>query len=121
MDNKQFLITAMLFLLVLTGYNQFVALPRARQAQQAAEEQLRQEAANKAALTNTASLKGIEKEIVPSVKPEEIFTFSIPQADIAFSSKGAGIKTYEFKDILGPVNLTPYQGEGYFATFPQVL
>lgn len=119
MDNKQFLITAMLFLLVVTGYNQFVALPRARQAQQAAEEQLRQEVAAKAA-ANSATVKGIEKEILPSAKPEEFFTFSLPQAEVTFSSKGAGIKTYEFKDILGPVDLTPYQGEGYFATFPQV-
>ena len=39
--NRQFLITAMLFLLVITGYNQFVALPRARAAQQAAEAQLK--------------------------------------------------------------------------------
>jgi len=119
MDNRQFLITAMLFLLVLTGYNQFVALPRARQAQLAAEEQLRQEVAAKAA-ANTPTIKGIEKEVLPSVKPEELLSFSIPQAEITFSSKGAGIKTYEFKDILGPVDLTPYRGEGYFATFPQV-
>ena len=40
MNNRQFLITAMFFLLVITGYNQFVALPRARAAQQAAEAQL---------------------------------------------------------------------------------
>ena len=40
MNNRQFLITAMFFLLVITGYNQFVALPRARAAQQAAEAEL---------------------------------------------------------------------------------
>ena len=42
--NRQFLITAMFFLLVITGYNQFVALPRARAAQAAAEEQLKKTA-----------------------------------------------------------------------------
>ena len=37
MNNRQFLITVMLFLLVITGYNQFVALPKARAAKEAAE------------------------------------------------------------------------------------
>lgn len=43
MNNRQFLITAMFFLLVITGYNQFVALPRAKAAEQAAKAQLLQQ------------------------------------------------------------------------------
>ena len=42
MNNRQFLITVMLFLLVITGYNQFVALPKARAAKEAAEAQLKE-------------------------------------------------------------------------------
>ena len=117
MNNRQFLITTMFFLLVITGYNQFVTLPKAREAQRIAEEQLRKEVALRAS-QNVAT--GIQKEITPSVKPEELFTLNLPQADVTFSSKGAGIKTYEFKDVLGPVDLTPYPGDGFFATLPQV-
>lgn len=120
MNNRQFLITAMFFLLVITGYNQFVALPRARAAQQAAEEQLKrqQQAAQQeqqAVLTN-----GKITPATISAKPEEFTTLDLPKAEVTFSSKGAGITTFLFKDILGPVNLTPYKGEGYLSTLPQV-
>ena len=114
MNNRQFLITAMFFLLVITGYNQFVALPKARQAQLAAEEQLKKQQELQTPSVVTAA---IAQEITPSAKPEELTTLHLPQADVTFSSKGAGIRTYLFKDILGPVDLTPYKGEGYFATF----
>lgn len=121
MNNRQFLITAMFFLLVITGYNQFVALPRARAAQQAAQAQLQHEqqlAAEPAVLVTQASATPAQPAATPQA--EELITLSLPHADVTFSSKGAGIKTYLFKDKLGPVDLTPYKGEGYFATFPQV-
>lgn len=123
MNNRQFLITAMFFLLVITGYNQFVALPRARAAQQAAEAELKkQEALQKQTATSLVNTDGTDlSQLTPAApKPEELFTLDLPQADVSFSSKGAGIKTFLFKDILGPVDLTPYQGEGFFATLPQV-
>ncbi len=122
--NRQFLITAMLFLLIITGYNQFVTIPRARAAQQAAEAQLQkaeQEAQRQtAAQAVLASASPVSKEAASAPKPEELFTLSLPQADVTFSSKGAGIKTYLFKDTIEDVDLTPYKGEGYFATLPQV-
>ncbi len=117
--NRQFLITVMLFLLIITGYNQFVALPRARAAQQAAEEQLKAQQAQEAAASTTEQTARLYQE-KPAPKPEELTTLSLPQADVTFSSKGAGIKTYLFKDDLGDVDLTPYEGKGYFATLPQV-
>lgn len=107
----------MLFLLIITGYNQFVALPRARAAQQAAEQQLKAQQAQQAASLQAEVRLYQEK---PAPKPEEFIEVSLPQADITFSSKGAGIKTYLFKDVLGNVDLTPYTGPGYFATFPEV-
>ncbi|MDD6153426.1 MAG: membrane protein insertase YidC [Elusimicrobia bacterium] len=124
--NRQFLVTAMLFLLVITGYNQFVALPRARAAQEAAEAQLKKsaeeaakESASAALLVSSSSASIIAKE-APQPKPEELFTLNLPHADVTFSSKGAGIKKYLFKDIVSDVDLTPYEGRGYFATLPQV-
>ncbi len=122
MNNRQFLITAMLFLLILTGYNQFVALPRARAAKEAAEAQLKkqeQTAQQSSAQSVLAATTLVSKEPAKP-QPEELFTLNMPQADVTFSSKGAGIKTYLFKDVVEDVNLTPYEGEGYFATMPQV-
>ena len=122
MNNRQFLITAMFFLLVVTGYQQFVALPRARAAQQAAEAQLQlkdtQHAAAPAAVVGPDGAYLAKAQ--SSQKPEELTTLSLPHADVTFSSKGAGIKTYLYKDVLGPVDLTPYDGAGYFATLPDV-
>lgn len=121
--NRQFLITAMLFLLVISGYNQFVALPKARAAQKAAEEQLQQKVAQESSASVSlvsGSSVSVTKADASSSKPEQLFTLNLPQADVTFSSKGAGIKTYLFKDVVGEVDLTPYKGEGYFATFPQV-
>ena len=121
MNNRQFLAGVMLFLLILTGYNQFVALPRARKAQLAAEAQLKQQSMHPASVTSVASDVDTEAALEPiqSTRPEKLTTFEIPNATLTFSSKGAGIKEYLFKDILGPVNLTPYEGDGYLATWPQ--
>ncbi len=119
--NRQFFTTMMLFLLLLMGYNQFVVVPRARAAQQAAEAQLKAQQEQQAASAPLVSGAGplVTKESAVS-KPEELITLNLPQADVTFSSKGAGIKTYLFKDDLGNVDLTPYEGEGYFATLPKL-
>lgn len=114
--NRQLLTTVMLFLLIITGYNQFVVLPRERAAKQAAQEQLEKQA--QLAAKQEAQPRLYQEK--PAPKPEEFITLSLPQAEVTFSSKGAGIKTYLFKDDLGDVDLTPYAGEGYFATMPDV-
>ncbi len=121
--NRQFLITAMLFLLVITGYNQFVALPRAQAAKEAAEAQLKKTEQEVSLQTSAQLVEGVSATVpakTAAPKPEEFFTLSLPQADVTFSSKGAGIKTYLFKDVISDVNLTPYEVPGYFATLPQV-
>ena len=116
-NSKDILVTIMLFLLVITGYNQFVALPRARAAQQAAEAQLLKQQQEEKQQQLTAAGAAITPEL--SALPEKFFTLNLPQADVTFSSKGAGIKTYLFKDTIADVDLTPYKGEGYFATWAQ--
>ncbi len=122
MNNRQFLITAMFFLLVITGYNQFVALPRARAAQQAAEAQLQRQQAQNAVAVATADGQPVSTQQPVSAQnlPEVFSTLNLPYAEITISSKGAGIKTYLFKDNLGNVDLTPYPGTGLLATWPQV-
>lgn len=122
MENRQFLAAAVLFLLVITGYNQFVVLPRERAARQAVEAQLISDTSHLASVTSPAGEPaGAPFVSAPAVSdlPEVLTEFTLPHATLTFSSKGAGIKTYLFKDILGPVNLTPYEGSGLFATWPK--
>ena len=117
--NKQFLLTLLICLLFITGYNQFVVIPRERAAKAAAEEQLRQQSRALAQEKSAALAALAADRATVSNLPEKLITLNLPQAEVTFSSKGAGIKTYLFKDDLGDVNLTPYEGEGYFATWPQ--
>ena len=113
MDRK-FLLGALFFMLFLTGYNQFVVIPRMQKEQQAAQQQIEQAEQEKAA----AAIAPVS-QVPTSSSPEELFVFQAPTAQITFSSKGAGIKEFLFKDNLGDVDLTPYKGDGYFATLPQ--
>ena len=112
--NRNFLLAALLFLLVLTGYNQFVVIPR-MQKQQAAQQLQVQEDAAASAEQDAAVVKTTASSL-----PEEWISFQAPAAQVTFSSKGAGIKTYLFHDIMGDLDLTPYKGAGYFATLPQL-
>lgn len=115
MDRK-FLMAALFFMLLLTGYNQFVVLPRVQKQQQTAQQQMAQAEQEKAlALTDSSVTK-----VQASSAPEEWISFQAPTAQITFSTKGAGIKKFSFKDVLGDVDLTPYKGVGYFATLPQL-
>lgn len=116
MDRK-FLMAALIFMLVLTGYNQFVVIPRVQKQQQAAQQELAKTKQEMATSTLTAAPVS---KVQPSAAPEELITFEAPAAHITFSTKGAGIKKYVFHDSVADVDLTPYQGEGYFATLPQV-
>ena len=114
--NRNMLLAALFFLLLITGYNQFIVLPRVRAQQQAAEQELAQ-AKQDLALTDSAAPLAQAKT---STLPEELITFQAPQAQVMFTSKGAGIKQYLFEDVVAHVDLTPYKGEGFFTTLPQL-
>lgn len=119
--NRQFLTTLMLFLLVITGYNQFVALPRARAEKAAAEEKLKQAVKEQtpAVLATAAGGKSVAAAAASS-QPEELISFDYQDAAVTFSSKGAGIKKYIYKDVVDDVNLTPFDTKGFFATLPEL-
>ena len=118
--NRNIVLAALFFLLVLTGYNQFVVIPRMQKEQQAAEQQLEQAKQEAALSGETAVTPAAVSKTAAAALPEELITFDAPSAQITFSSKGAGIKTYLFRDVTGDLDLTPYKGEGYFATLPQL-
>lgn len=57
----------------------------------------------------------------PAAEEQETeYTIETKNADITFTSKGAAIKSFVFKDIIKPVDLTVYGTEGYFATLPNI-
>ncbi len=119
MENKNFIIMLMAVMLCMMGYQQFFVVPKKQQelaAKQQAEETLKAAAGVSATAAASAAL-ATPVTAAPTVKEESFYSFSYPQADIKFSSKGAGIKEYIYKDIVGDVDLTPYKGEGYFGTF----
>ena len=89
-------------------------------------------ATSKPAVQATASAKQAEIQAavpqtetvktIPAVQTEQenLFTVQTKEADIVFTNKGAAIKDFVFKDIIAPVNLTPYKGPGFFATLDNV-
>lgn len=119
MENKNFVIWLLCLALLFLGYQQFVTAPKQRAAA-AAQAALQQEAGTEtqaAPFTSTAAQQAAPQK---SDKEEVFYAFSTSDAEIKFSSKGAGIKEYIYKDVVSDVNLTPYEGAGYFSTFAEL-
>ena len=92
MDRK-FLLAAVFFMLLVTGYNQFVVVPRVQAEQKAAEQALAKTQEELAVAESSTPVAKVQN----SSLPEELITFQSPSAEITFSSKGAGIQKYLFK------------------------
>ncbi len=80
-------------------------------------------------LDNNTQKLNIQEAIVKEASPntQEIkesdvkdYALDLEDAEVIFTTKGAAIKSYIYKDIIEPVDLTPYKGPGYFATLPNV-
>ena len=108
-------------LLIYIGFTMAFPSKKAPQKQNPAQTTAQQ--------TQDAGQINIQEAIVKeaSYDPKQIkqqeakeYTLNLADAQIVFTTKGAAIRDYIYKDIIAPVNLTPYQGEGYFATLPQV-
>lgn len=64
---------------------------------------------------NSVSLTTAKKQ-----ETEKLFTVETEHAKIVFTSKGAAIKDFIYRDFNTDLNLTPFGNEGYFATLPDV-
>lgn len=69
--------------------------------------------------------EAVIKEASPDakeIKESDIkeYAIDLEDAEVIFTTKGAAIKSYIYKDIIEPVDLTPYKGQGYFATLQNV-
>lgn len=112
--NKDFFLALGVALLFYVGYTYFFPENNSpkTETQQAAVEQTVQ--------SSSPAIKVKNSESKPAAEEEKLYTVEVKDADIVFSTKGAAIKTFNYKDVISDVNLTPYGSEGYFATMPEL-
>lgn len=111
--NKDFFIALGVALAFYAGYTYFFPNPQPAQAEQAV-------VTEQADGSSTPKIK-VKTSLKDSAEQEEkLYTLELKEADIVFSSKGAAIKSFDFKDVVETVDLTPYGGNGYYATMPEL-
>ncbi len=116
--DKNFFIALAVSLVLYMGYSHFVPQDKASVTPTTAVTQTQDTVASS---TVTAAKQAATPIAAPAKEEKEtLYTIEIPTADITLTSKGAAIKDYIFKDVIKPVNLTPYAGDGYFATLPSI-
>ncbi|MDR0735091.1 MAG: membrane protein insertase YidC [Elusimicrobiota bacterium] len=114
--DKNFFIAMGAALLFYAGYSYFFPAQKPQQAQ-AAQATSRQPASARA--STTAVVKPVE-EVSAVSQQETTYTIETKNADIVFTTKGAAVKDFIYKDIIEPVDLASYGTQGYFATLPDV-
>ena len=122
---KNFTLAIALMVLIYIGWFKFIAEPKkeALENQKAqVEETLVKEQKATTQVTTVAQTKEVNlvEKVTGKIEEEALYELDTKTAKITFSSKGASIKTFEFKDILGSVNLTPNFTEGFFASMPEI-
>ena len=115
--DKNFFIATAAALLVLFGYNTFTAQKQIQSKQADLSQQINLVKEKQKAVVNAQ--KGISLQTKKQDK-EEFFTVETEHAKVVFSSKGAAIRNFIYKDFNTDLDLTPFGSEGYFATLPDV-
>lgn len=117
--DKNFFIALAVSLLLYMGYT-FVFPNKEQPVPQPQTAAVSQTTNQVVQASGAVSVTPIKTKIVTPEEKEELYTIENKEADIVFSTKGAAIKSFIFKDIIAPVDLTPYKGQGFFATLPEV-
>ena len=117
--DKNFFIALTAALLVFFGYNTFTAQKQIQEKQAAITKQIeivkqKQENLKLAVKKDPVSLTENKQE------KETFYTVETEHAKVVFTSKGAAIKDFIYKDFNTDLNLTPFGNEHYFATLPQI-
>ena len=124
MDNKsnsEFFKILIWTLLLYIGFTMAFPSKKAPQKQIPAQNASEQVSVNKQADIQQVIVKEAPSA-TEEIKQQEAkeYALNLADAQVIFTTKGAAVKDYIYKDVISPVNLTPYQGEGYFATLPSV-
>ena len=112
--DKNFVLAMAAALLVFFGYNTFTAQKHIQTKQTITQPQIQQ---------TQQKIKGQNSLVSLSAKKQEIEKFTTVEtqhAKIVFTTKGAAIKDFFYKDFNTDLNLTPFGNEGYFATLNDV-
>lgn len=115
--DKNFIVAMLVALLVFFGYNLFDthAQIQNKQAEIAkTQQEIKQLKDKEQNLKGLVSLSS-NKQVV-----EKFSTVDTKHAKVVFTSKGAAIRDFIYKDFDTNLNLTPFGSEGYFATLPDV-
>ncbi len=119
--DKNFFIALAAALLVFFGYNTFTMQKQLQTKQENITKQIDVVKAKQASISaqiqkrDTVSLTTAKKQ-----ETEKLFTVETEHAKIVFTSKGAAIKDFIYRDFNTDLNLTPFGNEGYFATLPDI-
>ena len=119
--DKNFFIALTAALLVFFGYNIFAVEKQIQTKQENITQQInvvKEKQENISAQLqkqNSVSLTTAKKQ-----ETEKLFTVETEHAKIVFTSKGAAIKDFIYKDFNTDLNLTPFGNEDYFATLQSV-
>jgi len=117
--DKNFFIALTAALLVFFGYNTFTAQKQIQQKQADIAQQINLVKEKQATLTASAKKSSVSVN-TKKQETEKLYTVETEHAKIVFTSKGAAIKDFIYKDFDTDLNLTPFGNEGYFATLPEV-
>ncbi len=112
--DKNFVLAMAAALLVFFGYNTFTAQKHIQTKQTITQPQIQQ---------TQQKIKGQKSLVSLSAKKQEVEKFTTVEtqhAKIVFTTKGAAIKDFFYKDFNTDLNLTPFGNEGYFATLNDV-
>lgn len=117
--DKNFFIALAAAVLVFLAYNTFNLQKEVQTKQEEIAQQINivktKQENIKLQQQNSVSLTTAKKQ-----ETEKLFTVETEHAKIVFTSKGAAIKDFIYRDFNTDLNLTPFGNEGYFATLPDV-
>ena len=115
--DKNFVVAMAAALLVFCGYNILNTQNKIQDTRAKIEQTqqkinvLKEQAKNSTGLVSVTSNKQ---------EPEKLTTVETKHAKIVFTTKGAAIRDFIYKDFDTDINLTPFGNEGYFATLPNI-
>lgn len=118
--DKNFFIALFFALAVFFGYNALTTQKQIQNTQAEIKQQVNVVKEKQNALVDIANNKNPVSLTAKKQEKEKLFTVETNHSKIVFTSKGAAIKDFIYKDFDTDLNLTPFGKEGYLATLADV-
>ena len=118
--DKNFFIAMAAALLVFFGYNTLTMQKQIQAKQENITQQINVVKQKQASISAELQKRDAVSLTTKKQETEKFFTVETEHAKVVFTSKGAAIKDFIYRDFNTDLNLTPFGNEGYFATLPDV-